>query len=96
MIFSHIINPVMIDVNSDLFAAQPVTFISMLTAKNFVSRNTAVNLFSAQYPEDRVMIPEYIQTTPDLDRSTLDIGDFEKKRKLPFIKDILHTLGSGQ
>jgi len=89
---AHIINPVIVNESSDLFIAQPITFETMRIAKKFARGHVDVALYSAQYPEDRPIIPEWFQMTPDLNRSILDIGSFHKKRKLPLIKDILDRL----
>ncbi len=92
MKFGHIINPVVVNKSSDLFEAQPVTFETLKTAKEFAGNRVAVELFSAQYPEDRVLVPEGFKLTPDLNRSVLDIAEFSSKRKLPLITDILNRL----
>jgi len=89
---AHIINPVSVDESSDLFTAQPVTFKTMQVARDFARNKVDVGLFSAQYPEDRDMVPEEFQSTPDLGSSILDFGLFKKKRKLPLIKNILDRL----
>jgi hypothetical protein len=92
MKFGHIINPVVVNKSSDLFAAQPVTFETLKAARKFAGGRVAVELFSAQYPEDRVLVPEGFKLTPDLNRSVLDIAEFSSKRKLPLITDILTRL----
>ena len=89
---AHIINPVIVNESSDLFIAQPITFETMRIAQEFARGDVDVALYSAQYPEDRPIIPEWFQMTPDLDRSILDIGSFHAKRKLPLVKDILIRL----
>jgi len=89
---AHIINPVIVNESSDLFIAQPITFETMRIAQEFARGHVDVALYSAQYPEDRPIIPEWFKMTPDLDRSSLDIGSFHKKRKLPLSKDILDRL----
>lgn len=89
---AHIINPVIVDESSDLFFAQPITFETMKRAKEFAKEHVGVTLFSAQYPKDRSFVPEGLQVTPDLDRSVLDLGTFNKPRKLPLLKDILDRL----
>ena len=89
---AHIINPVIVDKSSDLFFAQPITFETMKRAKEFASGHIGVTLYSAQYPNDRSFVPEAFQVTPDLDRSVLDLGTFNKPRKLPLLKDILDRL----
>jgi len=84
---AHIINPVIVKESSDLFIAQPITFETMRIAQEFARGHVDVALYSAQYPEDRPIIPEWFQMTPDLDRSILNIGSFHAKRKLPLVKD---------
>jgi len=88
----HIINPVTVDDSSDLFVAQPVTFESMRMARDFAMDLVKVGFFTAQYPEDRALVPEWFQPTPDLERSILDIETFPKERKLPLLVDILNRL----
>jgi hypothetical protein len=89
---AHIINPVAVSPSSNLFVAQPITFETMRIARAFAQGTVNVELFSAQYAEDRSIIPDNFQITPDLDRSILDVGVFQKSRKLPLIKDILDRL----
>lgn len=90
---AHIVNPVRVGPDSDLFIAQPITFQTMRTAVlEAWKRGLAVELFSAQYPEDRDIVPDFFSRTPDLERSILDFRSFAKNRKLPLIKDILDRL----
>lgn len=90
---AHIINPVIVKESSDLFIAQPITFATLKTAQDYAkSQGLEVELYSAQYPEDHSIIPSFLTKTPDLENSVLDLQNFSKKRKLPFIKDILDRL----
>jgi len=89
---AHIINPVIVGPSSDLFVAQPVTFETMKVAREFARGQVEVVFFSAQYPEDRALVPEGFQLTPDLERSVLDLGSFQKRRKYPLLADILDRL----
>lgn len=92
---AHIVNPVKVspDNKSYLYVAQPVTFQSMLVARDRVDSNTQVELFTAQYPEDREIIPKKFNITSDLEKSIHDFHDFkDKSRKLPRIKDIIDKL----
>jgi len=89
---AHIVNPVAVPPTSDLFIAQPITFETMRIAKAFAENQVDVALFSAQYFEDRSQVPPDFQITPDLTRSTLNIGNFYQPRKLPLIQDILDRL----
>lgn len=88
----HIINPVTVDDSSDLFVAQRVTFETMRMARDFAMDLVKVSLFTAQYREDRALVPEWFQPTPDLERSILDIVTFRKERELPLLVDILNRL----
>lgn len=89
---AHIINPVIVGTSSDLFVAQPITFETMRRAREFARGQVEVTLYSAQYPEDRPLVPDDFHMTPDLDRSVLDLGTFRKLRKLPLLADILGRL----
>jgi hypothetical protein len=89
---AHIINPVIVPETSDLYIAQPITLETMRTARNFCAGLIEVSLFTAQFPEDRPLVPEDFKLTPDLKRSVLDFGSFTIPRKLPLIKDILDRL----
>lgn len=89
---AHIINPFNADPSSDLSTAQPITFASMLRAKDKAKDIVEVELWTAQYPEDRNMVVDGFRATRDLDRSVLDLGTFEKQMKLPLIDDIVRRL----
>lgn len=91
--FTHIINPVALAPDHELMQAQPITFASMLQAKELAEQNgIQVQLMTTQYPEDRTIIPPYFQQLPDLERSILDIRSFSRPRKLPLIADIISRL----
>jgi len=90
--FAHIINPVIVEESSDLYQAQPITFETMRNAKEAAKGHVDVKLFSAQYSEDRSLVPDEFTLTPDLQKSICDYGSFRTKRKLPLIKDILDRL----
>jgi hypothetical protein len=93
MKIAHIINPVNVTETSDLFIAQPVTFETMRRAKKYASDNKLeVELFYTCYEEDLPVAPAGFIQTKLLEKSILDHQDFEKKRKLPLIKDILDRL----
>lgn len=90
---AHIVNPVVVKPTSDLYTAQPIAFESMQTAQKMAqTQGIEVELFSAQYAEDRRFAAQYFQPTPDLGRSVLDVGQFAVQRKLPLLKDILDAL----
>jgi hypothetical protein len=91
-IIGHIINPVIVDKSSDLYRAQPITFETMRIARDLALDLVEVSLLTAEYPEDRALVPEWFQPTPDLERSILDIGTFRKERRLPLLVDILNRL----
>ena len=96
---AHIINPVNASKSSDLFIAQPITFQTMLTAKDKASAaGIQVRQFAACHPdEDWITPPDFIQTPP-LERTVMDILVQRNLRtispdlRLPLIGDILDRL----
>lgn len=88
----HIINPVKVNKNSDLFTAQPITFESMVAAKNFSVYSSQITQCTTQYEEDLAIIPDYFFKLSNLERSVLDVNPILKTKKLPLIKDILSKI----
>lgn len=88
---SHIINPVNIGPKSDLHVAQPVTFESFRRAIVY-SNNQNITQYTVQFKEDNKIIPEYFTVLPDLTRNVADVAEFNQRRPLPLIKDILQAL----
>jgi hypothetical protein len=90
--FAHIVHPVIVDPSSDLNIAQPITFETMKTAREF-AKGVKTTLYAVQYhDEKRVPLPRSFRRTPDITRCISDIKNFEEKRKLALIKDILDAL----
>ncbi|MGD2090360.1 MAG: hypothetical protein PVH61_29555 [Candidatus Aminicenantes bacterium] len=90
---SHIIHPGIVPPTSDLVIAQPITFETMKSAREFAKGDIDVTLYAIQYhDEDRLQLPGCFIRTPDLNRSISDIKTFKEKRKLALIKDILDAL----
>ena len=96
---AHIINPVNVapDNPSHLFVAQPITFQSMLNAQEYSKKNSKnlvdIGLYTAQYQEDREIIPVGFVITPDLTTSIHTYVKMQNKsRKLPRVIDILRRL----
>ncbi|MCD8528786.1 MAG: hypothetical protein LRY27_02145 [Chitinophagales bacterium] len=89
---AHIINPVKVKESSDLFYAQPITFASMLKAKNEAENVVNIDLYTTQYEEDKSIIPSGFIILSNLERSVLDVNENLQSRKLPLIKDILKKL----
>ena len=87
--YAHIVNVVAAGRASDLMMAQPITFESMRVARAFTGQPEKVTLLTAQFVEDRAVVPEDFTATPDLERSILDLGTFQKPRRLPLLRDIL-------
>lgn len=89
--FVHLINPVCVPPDNQLYHAQQVTFKAIENAWH--SRgNLRVQLRTAQYQEDHRIIPPFFSPTPDLTRSVLDTASFILERKLPFLNDVLERI----
>ncbi len=86
----HIINPVKLSEKSELSVVQPITFQSMLVAKDLAKVN--VQIVTTQYEEDTAIIPSEFRQLTNLERSVLDVNSTLKKRKLPLVNDILQKL----
>ena len=89
---AHIVNPVTVGPESDLYRAQPITFDTMVMAQAFARSTPSVTLHAACFPEDQQGFPPAFLPTRHLERSVLDVGSFHKPRKLPLLKDILDRL----
>tara|TARA_B110000503_G_scaffold134370_1_gene213246 strand:- start:2063 stop:2971 length:909 start_codon:yes stop_codon:yes gene_type:complete len=86
----HIINPVNVAKNNQLFAAQLITFESMRVAISQAKiSDFEIIQCCTQYPEDVEIVPSYFHKLSNLTRSVSDINSELKVRKLPLIKDIL-------
>jgi hypothetical protein len=87
---AHIVNPVKVAKNNQLFPVQVITFESMKLAK---TQTNIADLELIQcctcYDEDKEVIPPYFQKLSNLTRSVSDINSELEGRKLPLIKDIL-------
>lgn len=92
MKLAHIINPVNVSIESDLYIAQPITFRSMIKAKKYSSDRSDINQYAIGYEEDLLIFPKEFVQLPTLKRSVLDVGEFKKRRKLPLIHDLLSPL----
>lgn len=89
MKIAHILNPVNVSEESDLFQAQPVTFRSMINARNISRYKEHIGLYAVGYDEDIKIVPEEFSILPNLSKSVLDCSSSLKGRKLPLIGDIL-------
>lgn len=89
---AHIINPFIADKASDLFVVQPITFASMIAAKDKAIESVNVELLSAQYLEDVDCVPLEFKQTKNLTKSVLDEQPFKRPIKLPLLFDILERL----
>jgi hypothetical protein len=90
---AHIINPAVVDKSSDLFIAQPITFETMRTAREFSGNQAEIGLYAVQFPDEpRPALPREFCRLTDLKRSVADIRTFKQRRKLPLMRDILDSL----
>ncbi len=89
---THIINPVKVTESSDLYKSQPITFASILEAKNYTKETCIINLCTTQFEEDKSIIPEGFLILSNLSRSVNNIDKTLIEKKLPLIADILIKL----
>ena len=90
---AHIVNPVAVGPESDLFLAQPVTFETLRNAQAESPPEAQVTLLVSGFPEDMRKVPVGFLTTPVLEDSIRDIPGFgPHHRRLPFLADILQRL----
>ncbi len=85
---NHIINPVDAPANTELALVQPVTFASLVRARDYASRKADIRLLSAQYPDEKSIVPsDFIQISA-LEKSIRDFVS-SSKRRLPLLREIL-------
>ena len=93
---------------SYLFFAAPITFISMLKAKQYAMKHgISVGLYSSNFKEDNNIIPIFINKLPNLNRSLQDLISENQKfvfadsnlsysvsnpKKVPFVSDIIDSV----
>ncbi len=94
MVLAHLVNPVNVQSESDLFVAQPITFESMRIAREFSlmsSKDLEIEFLSSHYLEDESVIPEYFYKKVQLKRSFRDIIPSKKVKKLPLLADLFQS-----
>ncbi len=89
---AHIVKPVKVDQQSDLYTAQPITFESMRAAKAFAKGRVNVDLFTTQFEEDSEAVPQDFSVTQNVERSIHSLCDLKKRRKVPVMQDVLDRL----
>lgn len=93
MRIAHLVNPVRVGPASDLLRAQPVTFASLVRARDLAAAaGLEVELLAVSFPEDGGMVPRDFRELPPLTRSVLDVGRFATPRKLPLLGDLVDPL----
>ena len=88
---AHLVNPVKVGKERDLYWQQPIVFESMRKAMEFSYGEVDVEQVACFYPEDESMVPVHFVKTDPLTQSTLD-GGFKIERKLPYFKEMLDKL----
>ena len=87
--FSHIINPVTREENAELFAAQQITFKSILKARSY-SAEQNVKLYSVSFfGSDLESVPNDFTQLPKLNRRISNIA--QTKKNNPILSDILQS-----
>lgn len=86
---AHIVNPVAVSENSELYYAQPLVFESMKRARQFAEGKMKIEFLSIQYEEDEKAVPDFFRKLANLQRSIRDVANLPTVKKFPLIADIL-------
>lgn len=86
----HIVNVVDFKPGSEHAIAQNITLESLRRAKLYAeNQGLEIKLLSAQFSEDRSIVPDWLEPTKDLEFSCLEYPELLDKRKLPSLADII-------
>lgn len=89
-LFAHVLNPLEAPSSSDLHRAQPITFRTLETAKEFAQADgLSIEQLAVFFPEDQSAVPQGLRACKPLDRSCLDYAEFTAPRRLPLLRDII-------
>jgi hypothetical protein len=89
---AHLVHPGDVPPTSDLVAAQPVTFASMVAARDFAIGTVEVELLAVKLNDELPVVPDAFRWLPDLERCVADVADFRQPRKLALVADLLERL----
>jgi hypothetical protein len=87
--FSHIINIVSENENKSLAEIQILTLASFQKAKTYSGSSHTIKQLVCFHKNHPVNVDSFFETLPAIEKSILDIGNFNNKRALPLLKDIL-------
>jgi hypothetical protein len=88
----HVISTVGDSAPKELVEAQQLTLHSIRTALRCVEEGIDVEVRAVHFPDEPVNC-DWVTDCPVLDRSVLDVGEFEVQRRLPLLFDVLAALG---
>jgi hypothetical protein len=86
---AHVLNPFLAKNHPDLKVCQPITFESMIKARNNIKGKVQVEFLAAIYEEDIAICPDEFRVLPFLQKTVTDYFEPQKKIKLPLIREIL-------
>lgn len=91
MKIAHILNPVKVDKNNELYFAQKFTFISIQKAVEcFNKKDVELINCETSFQEDEGISPTFFNQLTNLNRAVSDVNSsLSTSRKLPLIKDVL-------
>jgi hypothetical protein len=90
--FAHIINLVSENENKEVANIQKLTIASFVKAKNYTGNSHSVKQLVCYHKDHPVEVGSSFEKLPPLEKSILDLGDFNNKRALPLLKDILKSV----
>lgn len=92
MRIAHLISPVKVGEDRDLYFQQPITFETLRAAKEFARDEVHVEHIAVCYKEDMGIVPEWFDETIELIDEIGNYQTFEVKRKLPLFIEMLDKL----
>lgn len=87
--FTHIVNPFTGANSPDEQQLRDITFRAIERAAGRANRHVSVTLATAQFPEDRAIIPDVFTPTSDLTAALNQLESMKHERKLPYMQDII-------
>jgi len=88
----HLIPTVGASASAELRTAQEFTLQSIERARRCADPSLSIEVCSVAFHDESLDVP-WVSSTPPLERSVQDLGDFREPRRLPLLSDVLDRFG---